>query len=62
MRKLLAATAALSGDRTAAGLEVAVGAACAAGLVLAAAALLPGAGAIDVLACVKFYLAQGCLP
>jgi len=31
----------------------------------AAAALiawLPGAQALDVLACIRFYLAQGCLP
>jgi hypothetical protein len=24
--------------------------------------LLPDAGAIDALACIKFYLAQGCVP
>ncbi len=26
------------------------------------AAWLPGAQALDVLACIRFYLAQGCLP
>jgi hypothetical protein len=37
---------------------VAVAAAAAAVLV----AWLPGAQALDVLACIRFYLAQGCLP
>jgi hypothetical protein len=29
---------------------------------LAVALQIPGAGALDALACIKFYLAQGCLP
>ena len=29
---------------------------------LAVASHVPDAGALDALACIKFYLAQGCLP
>lgn len=29
---------------------------------LAVASHIPDAGALDALACIKFYLAQGCLP
>jgi hypothetical protein len=44
------------------GPELAAGAALAGAIVLLAALHFPDAGAIDALACVKFYLAQGCLP
>jgi hypothetical protein len=44
------------------GPELAATAALAAAVTLFAAMLLPDAGAIDALACIKFYLAQGCVP
>jgi hypothetical protein len=44
------------------GPQLAAGAAFATALAALAAVLLPDAGAIDALACIKFYLAQGCLP
>jgi hypothetical protein len=40
----------------------ATGVALAATAVAALAAWLPDAQALDVLACIRFYLAQGCLP
>jgi hypothetical protein len=62
MPKAPATTARLRGGSEARGPELAAGAALAAALTLLAALLLPDAGAIDALACIKFYLAQGCLP
>jgi hypothetical protein len=60
MRSLQAATA---DPRASAAVEVAAGIALvAAAATAAAAALVPEAGVLDVLACAKFYLGQGCLP
>jgi hypothetical protein len=60
MRGLLAATTDAHADGA---VEVAAGLALVAAAATAAAAVLaPGAGVLDVLACAKFYLGQGCLP
>jgi hypothetical protein len=62
MPKAPAKTAGLRAVSEARGPELAAGAALAAAITVLAAVLLPDAGAIDALACIKFYLAQGCLP
>jgi hypothetical protein len=65
MRKVSAAATAVAGLRggsQARGPELAATAALAAAITVLAAVLLPDAGAIDALACIKFYLAQGCVP
>jgi hypothetical protein len=60
MRRLLAAT---TDARASGAVEAAAGLALvAAAATAAAAALVPEAGVLDVLACAKFYLGQGCLP
>jgi hypothetical protein len=60
MRRLLAAT---SDARASGALEATAGLALVAAAATAAAAVLvPEAGVLDVLACAKFYLGQGCLP
>ena len=62
MRNAMAAAAELRAVARVRGPELAATAAAAAALTVLAAALLPDAGAIDALACIKFYLAQGCVP
>ena len=62
MRNAMAAAAELRAVARVRGPELAATAAAAAALIVLAAALLPDAGAIDALACIKFYLAQGCVP
>jgi hypothetical protein len=60
MRRLPAAVA---DSRAGAAVEAAAGLALVAAAAAAAvAALVPEAGVLDVLACAKFYLGQGCLP
>ena len=62
MRKASAAAAGWRVGARVRGPELAATAALAAAITVLAAVLLPDAGAIDALACIKFYLAQGCVP
>jgi len=62
MRKASAAAAGWRVGAQVRGPELAATAALAAAITVLAAVLLPDAGAIDALACIKFYLAQGCVP